>query len=134
MSVLRRTRARAPKARPKTMDRQSWLRQALLDCFGMDPSDAEAISTLVTSTFAGQEEVSDDTLTTQLRSIFYTLESRRILTFRRFEYQDLEGRTLRGFQWRINPNFEMPSAAPAPPEHDDVYAALPAAVWKRQAA
>ncbi|HVL49642.1 MAG TPA: DUF6015 family protein, partial [Candidatus Thermoplasmatota archaeon] len=74
---------------------------ALHRLFGMDDEDAGAIAEVVLDHFSGKEEVDDDDLAPDVRSIFYTLEGKKLLTFRRDEYTTEDGDRRRAFFWRL---------------------------------
>lgn len=131
--MLRRrsSRRRADPRAPDRRTRKDWLRGAPEDAMDMDEADAEAIASQVMDVFDGSDEVDDETLNPQVRSIFYTLEAKRILTFRRIEYKDEDGRTLRGFYWRLNPQFEIADRE-SEGERGTVYESLPSTAWQRE--
>lgn len=115
--------------------RAEWLEKVLRCSFDMDPEDARMICGVVVEQFGDKDEILDDELPNEVRSIFYTLESKRILTFRRIEYEGEEGATLRGFFWRFHSDWEPPEEAlPDDEEDDDVYESLPEDCWSRDAA
>ncbi|MDX1611880.1 MAG: hypothetical protein R3185_05885, partial [Candidatus Thermoplasmatota archaeon] len=91
---------------------------------------------VVLEQFGQKNEVLDDELPTDIRSIFYTLEAKRILTFRRIEYEGEDGMTLRGFFWRFHVDrIERDlNASDAAQEDLNVYEELPKSCWQRQAA
>jgi len=47
------------------------------------------------------DEVDDETLDADLRSVFYTLEAKRMLSFRRVEYTREDGDKRRAFYWKL---------------------------------
>lgn len=137
-SPRRRTApARTPRAKngaPRSaVDRAAWLEKVLTDSFGMDTEDARVICGVVIEQFGAKEELLDDELPTDVRSIFYTLEAKRILTFRRIEYKGEEGETRRGFFWRFNVTRAeaLLDEETDPQGDDDLYASLPADCWER---
>ncbi len=73
---------------------------ALTTRFSMDEDDAKAVVTLVEDLFWGEDEVNDEDLDKETRSMFYTLQAEGILPFRRTEYK-FEGATRRAFFWRL---------------------------------
>ncbi len=111
------------------------LAHALRDELDMDRSDAMEIAGYVVGAFQGKEELDDDNLDPDLRSIFYTLENKRLLSFRREEYRNEEGHIRRAFFWRIR--WEqidtMAETAEARERREDssVYEALPRDAWTR---
>lgn len=117
------------------VERAEWLEAVLCEAFEMDAEDARRISGLVIDQFGDKDELLDDEIPNDIRSVFYTLESKRILTFRRIEYEGEEGATLRGFYWRFNPdvNFDLGDGE-ASSEEEDVYDQLPEDCWERDAA
>lgn len=117
---------------PAEDTQQAALTVALERAFQMTPEDAMSVAEVVVEHFAGQREVNDETIDAEVRSLFYTLEGRRILAFRREEYENAEGQKRRAFYWRIRPEVVAELAQPTPePSDADVYAQLPAECWSR---
>ncbi|HEV8359753.1 MAG TPA: hypothetical protein VGR28_04775 [Candidatus Thermoplasmatota archaeon] len=111
------------------------LASAMQRAFEMAPDDALSVAGIVVEHFAGVAEVNDDTIDAELRSLFYTLEAKRILSFRREEYDNEAGEKRRAFWWRIRAEVVAELSAPATlPRDEDVYAQLPAECWRREAA
>lgn len=109
------------------------LQEALRERFDMSTEDSEAISMTMAEVFGGETEVNDESLDPSIRSIFYTLEAKKILTFRRYEYALETGERRRGFAWRIREEALQPPTTTIPVEaEEDVYANLPRDVWARQ--
>ena len=118
-----------------TETRQDALMAALKERFGMADEDAEAIASVVTEQFGAQSELNDDNLDPEVRSIFYTLESKKLLSFRREEYTWENGERRRGFWWRVRDEELVAIANMSHAvQEDDVYATLPKDVWARRAA
>lgn len=114
-------------------ERRVALAEALRERFDMSADDAVAIADTLAEVFGGELEVNDETLDPSIRSIFYTLEAKKILTFRRFEYTIETGERRRGFAWRIRHEALLPTPTQIPVEtEEDVYANLPRDVWARQ--
>ena len=114
-------------------ERHAALVIALQERFDMAPDDAHAITDTLAEVFGGSDEVNDETIDPSVRSIFYTLEAKKILTVRRFEYTLETGEHRRGFAWRIREEALAPAGTPIPIEtEEDVYANLPRDVWARQ--
>lgn len=114
-------------------ERRMALQEALRERFDMAPDDAEAIALTLAEVFGGESEVNDESLDPSVRSIFYTLEAKKLLTFRRYEYTLETGERRRGFAWRIRDEALAPGATTIPVEtEEDVYANLPRDVWARQ--
>lgn len=110
------------------------LTQALKNTLGMQAGDASEVAQLVLLSFNGDEELHDDELTTDLRSMFYTIEEQKLLDFRREEYKNDEGHLRRAFYWTIRwDNVEeaaehvQSSTGPS----DSVYDELPQDAWSR---
>lgn len=121
----------APSAFPE--ERRAALQETLRERFDMSGEDAEAIALTLAEVFRGELEVNDETLDPSTRSMFYTLEAKKILTFRRFEYSLETGERRRGFAWRIREEALQPGATAVPVEtEEDVYANLPRDAWARQ--
>ena len=113
--------------------RRAALAVALQTKFDMAADDAQAIADTLAEVFAGETEVNDETIDPSVRSIFYTLEAKKILTFRRYEYQLDTGERRRGFAWRIREEALVAEGTPIPIEtEEDIYANLPRDVWARQ--
>lgn len=109
-------------------------REALARAFEMTPDDAASIAEVVLERFAGADEVSDDTLDAELRSVFYTLEAKRMLSFRREDVTGEAGDKRRAFFWRLRPEALAPArTVPVDLGSDDVYATLPASAWRHAA-
>jgi hypothetical protein len=106
------------------------LAHALRERFGMSRDDAEDIARVVAEQFGDQTEVNDETLDPSVRSIFYTLEAKKILSFRREEYTWENGEKRRGFWWRLRAE-ELQKKATIVPivAEEDVYAQLPKDAW-----
>ena len=114
-------------------ERRLALAEALRERFDMSPEDSDAIAQTLAEVFGAELEVNDEMLDPSIRSIFYTLEAKKILTFRRFEYTIETGEHRRGFAWRIREEALLPAAVEVPVEtEEDVYANLPRDVWARQ--
>lgn len=111
-------------------ERQAALDAALREKFDMSAEDAAELATAVSEIFGAEDEVNDETLDASVRSIFYTLEAKKILTFRREEYTWETGERRRGFWWRIRAEALAPvtTLVPDSPE-EDVYASLPRDAW-----
>lgn len=96
----------------------------------MSEDDASEIATVVVAQFGEQAEVNDETLEPTVRSIFYTLEAKKILSFRREEYTWENGEKRRGFWWRLRTEELEKKAVSVPIASDeDVYAQLPKDAW-----
>ena len=107
------------------------LAAALERAFSMARDDAEEIATVVLDRFADREEIDDETLDADVRSVFYTLEAKRMLSFRREETVRETGEKRRAFFWRLRPE-ALGGARQIPVARDDtdVYAKLPATAWR----
>jgi hypothetical protein len=118
------------------VERAEWLEAVLQETFEMDAEDARRVSGLVIDQFGDKDEVLDDEIPNEVRSVFYTLESKRILTFRRIEYEGEDGMRKRGFFWQFHPEgAPSPNAQDAQSEEDaGVYENLPEDCWDRGAA
>lgn len=107
---------------------------ALERAFAMEPEDAAEIADVVLERFAATEEVDDETLDAEVRSVFYTLEAKRLLSFRRAEFTREDGDRRRAFFWKLRAEaLEAPQAVHVPVEDMDVYASLPASAWHHAA-
>lgn len=106
------------------------LTAALQRTFEMAREDAREIADAVLERFQGVDEVDDETLDAELRSVFYTLEGKRMLSFRRVEYTREDGDKRRAFFWKLRLDaLAAPREVPVLTE-DDVYASLPADAWR----
>jgi hypothetical protein len=106
------------------------LAHALAERFGMSEEDADEVATVVAQCFGDQREVNDETLDPTVRSIFYTLEAKKILSFRREEYSLETGEKRRGFWWRLRAEAITPmTTIPVESSEEDVYAMLPKSAW-----
>ena len=100
--------------------------------FDMARDEAHELAEAVLETFDGADELCDEGLDAGLRSVFYTLERRRLMTFRRVEIQGDEG-LRRSFFWKLRlEGIDEAARAVAfdVPEFQDVYASLPAEAWQ----
>lgn len=130
---LKATKAKA-RVEAKPVDQTEALATAMQRAFGMAPDDALAVAGIVVERFAGVTEVNDDTIDSEVRSLFYTLEAKRLLSFRRSEYDNENGEKRRAFHWRIRNEVVEELNAPDVPQNEDVYASLPAECWRRETA
>lgn len=106
------------------------LTEALRRTFEMEVDDAKEIADAVLERFQGVDEVDDESLDTDLRSVFYTLEAKRMLSFRRVEYTREDGDRRRAFYWKLRMDgLQEPTRVPVHTD-DDVYATLPADAWR----
>lgn len=107
------------------------LTDALVRVFEMERDDAAEIADAVLDRFATVEEVDDETLDADLRSVFYTLEGKRMLSFRRVEYTREDGDRRRAFFWKLRPESLTETEVPVVnADETDVYASLPADAWR----
>lgn len=107
---------------------------ALERAFSMEADDAQEIADVVLERFTTAEEVDDETLDAEIRSVFYTLEAKRLLSFRRAEYTREDGDRRRAFYWRLRHEALQPPVPEAGGyEETDVYASLPASAWTHAA-
>lgn len=111
-------------------ERATILAEALRERFDMAPDDAAEIARVVVEQFGSANEVNDETLDPSVRSIFYTLEAKKLLSFRREEYVWENGEKRRGFWWRIRDDALTPvHTIPVLDAEEDVYANLPKDAW-----
>lgn len=102
----------------------------------MLPEDAAEISRLVLDAFGHDEELDDEELSSDLRSVFYTLEEHKLLDFRREEDRNEEGHIRRYFYWSIRWD-EVTGGADDTADADGestVYDELPQNAWSRGSA
>ena len=110
------------------------LTQALIQQIGMSNEDAQEIAGFVIGAFNGTDEVDDMALTPDLRSIFYTLEGHRFLTFRRDERTNENGEVRRHFHWQFRWDVILESSTLTEreaPADQTVYEGLPGDAWAR---
>lgn len=108
---------------------------ALERTFEMPHDDAAEIAEAVLERFEEADEVDDESLDADLRSVFYTLEAKRMLSFRRVEYTREDGDRRRAFFWKLRLDALADAPAPEDPAARDldVYASLPADAWSAHA-
>ena len=111
-------------------EKRAALVQVLEERFDMAPEDAQEIANVVIEQFGEGAEANDEQLDPSVRSIFYTLEAKKILSFRREEYTTEAGEKRRGFWWRVREGelTKVTTLVPEGPE-EDVYATLPKDAW-----
>lgn len=115
-------------------DRTNALVLALIERFDMDEEDAHAIAEVVSEKFGGEEEVNDDTLDPEVRSIFYTLEAKKLVSFRREEYSIETGERRRAFFWRLrDEELAQIHGLKEDASEESIYDALPKSAWSRNA-
>lgn len=104
---------------------------ALRERFNMSEEDSFEVATTVVAQFGEASEVNDETLDPTVRSIFYTLEAKKLLSFRREEYTWENGEKRRGFWWRLREEELAPRSIEIPIQsaEEDVYASLPKDAW-----
>lgn len=115
-------------------------KNALIKTFRMDLDDAQNITQIIADCFFGENEVNDEDLEKETRSLFYTLEAENLMTFRRTEYK-FEGAIRRAFFWRLTPEVldgslgreEAPAQTSEEEEISALYATLGEDVWSRDA-
>lgn len=110
--------------------RREALVHVLEERFDMAPEDALEIANVVIEQFGEDAEANDEGLDPSVRSIFYTLEAKKILSFRREEYTTENGEKRRGFWWRVREGelTKVTTLIPQAPD-EDVYANLPKDAW-----
>lgn len=107
---------------------------ALERAFAMANNDATEIADVVLERFTHADEVDDETLDAEVRSVFYTLETKRLLSFRRTEYTREDGDHRRAFYWRLRTEALLPPLPEAGGyDEADIYASLPASAWRHAA-
>lgn len=120
----------SPVPAPIDARKHDALTRAMQEKFGMSEEDAHEVSGTILEQFGDALEVNDETLDPSVRSIFYTLEAKKLVSFRREEYAIESGEKRRGFWWRLREE----ALATTIPIHidaadEDVYAALPKDAW-----
>lgn len=122
---------------PRTDDKRVVLSNALERELDMRPDDARAVAGLVLDAFGGDEELDDEELSSDLRSVFYTIEDENLLDFRREEDRNEEGHLRRYFFWTIRWDEVTPDASDTDDQADEdqtVYDELPQNAWSRGSA
>jgi hypothetical protein len=115
-------------------DHRDALTDALQRTFEMEHDDAKEIADAVLDRFATGEEIDDETLDADLRSVFYTLEAKRMLSFRRVEYTREDGDRRRAFFWKLRTEtLHAQHDAGTTGVEIDVYSSLPASAWRHAA-
>lgn len=111
------------------------IKNALVERLGMKPDETTEIVEAVADAFGGADEIYDGNLDPTIRSVFYTLESKRILTFRKEITTGVHGEELRTFFWRVRwDELSNGNAVSAnPPLEADVYSRLPSTAWAHKA-
>lgn len=121
----------------RTDDKRVALSNALERELDMRPDDAREVAALVLDAFGGDEELDDEELSSDLRSVFYTIEDENLLDFRREEDRNEEGHLRRYFFWAIRWDEVAPDASDADDQVDEdqtVYDELPQNAWSRGSA
>ncbi|MEA3202193.1 MAG: hypothetical protein QOE90_3621 [Thermoplasmata archaeon] len=99
--------------------------------FEMAPEEARELADVVLDRFAQTDEVDDSTLDAEVRSVFYTLEAKKMLSFRRVEYTREDGDKRRAFFWKLRPEaLHEVVTVPVQDMDADVYATLPSTAWR----
>jgi len=115
------------------------LEHALRRIFNMMREDAEATAKVVETAFKGEDEVNDEDLDKDVRSLFYALEKESLLQVRRTEYK-FDGQVRRAYFWRVSriESLGLQDFGPAVSKEDleasKVYRQLPQELWARKPA
>lgn len=115
------------------------LEHALRRVFNMVLEDAQATAKVVDGAFKGEDEVNDEDLDKDIRSLFYALEKESLLQVRRTEYK-FDGQVRRAYFWRLNRLESQglddfgPSVSKEDLEATKVYRQLPQEIWSRRPA
>jgi hypothetical protein len=113
------------------------LEHALSRIFNMMREDAEATAKVVETAFKGEDEVNDEDLDKDVRSLFYALEKESLLQVRRTEYK-FDGQVRRAYFWRLNRLEKLgldefgPVISKDDIEATKVYRQLPQEIWARR--
>lgn len=127
---------------PEMSSRTRRLCVGVKERFDMPWDDAVDLAKQLGELFNGRREIDDEELSKDLRSMFYALQAKELLTTRREEFKSPEGKTLRAFYWTIDEETlesiheEMTQSHVERATEDDdseVYEALPEEAWARQA-
>lgn len=119
------------------MVRERKLEGALRRVFNMMKEDAQATADVVETVFQGEEEVNDEDLDKEIRSLFYSLEKENLLQVRRTEYK-LDGQVRRAYFWSLGDLGDLsmddfgPVIAREELETHKVYQQLPEEMWNRR--
>jgi len=120
----------SPVPAPVDARKHELLARAMQERFGMSDDDATEVAGVVLEQFGDAGEVNDETLDPSVRSIFYTLEAKKLVSFRREEYTIESGEKRRGFWWRLRDEALATAIPVVEVDHEeDVYAALPKDAW-----
>ena len=112
---------------------------ALRKVFNMVREDAAATAKVVESAFHGEDEVNDEDLDKEIRSLFYQLEKESLLQVRRTEYK-FDGQVRRAYFWRLNPLDQMSmedfgtTLSKEDLDANKLYRQLPQELWSRRPA
>jgi len=112
--------------------------RALQRAFNMLAEDARQLAETVENVFQGEDEVNDEDLDKDIRSLFYSLEREKLMTIRRTEYK-FEGQVRRAYFWQFADLDKLVHDA-APPskqeleliEMSKLYRQLPQDLWARK--
>lgn len=116
---------------------QNKLERALRKVFNMVREDAVATASVVETAFNGEDEVNDEDLDKDIRSLFYQLEKENLLQVRRTEYK-FEGQIRRAYFWRMRRLDEAnlddfgSSFSKEDLEATKLYRQLPQELWARK--
>lgn len=113
--------------------------RALQRAFNMLAEDAKQLAETVEGVFQGEEEVNDEDLDKDIRSLFYSLEREKLMTIRRTEYK-FEGQVRRAYFWQFADLDRMLNEAAQPTKQEleliemsRLYRQLPQNLWSRKA-
>lgn len=113
--------------------------RALQRAFHMLAEDAKQLAETVEGVFQGEEEVNDEDLDKDIRSLFYSLEREKLMTIRRTEYK-FEGQVRRAYFWQFADLDKMLHEAAQPTKQEleliemsRLYRQLPQGLWSRKA-
>ncbi len=110
------------------------LARLLRDKLRMMRDDALAVAHVVEDAFRGEDELNDEFLDSELRSMFYQLQDEGVLDVRRTEYK-LDGRDRRAYFWRMRDDEVVPMAGNGVlrPDHTSrMYHRLEEQAWARR--
>ncbi len=110
------------------------LARLLRDKVRMMRDDALAVAHVVEEAFRGEDELNDEFLDSELRSMFYQLQDEGVMDIRRTEYK-LDGRDRRAYFWRLREDEVVPMRGHGvlPRDHTSrIYHRLEDQAWARR--
>lgn len=114
------------------------LAKALQRAFNMLADDAKQLAETVEGVFQGEDEVNDEDLDKDVRSLFYSLEREKLMTIRRTEYK-FEGQVRRAYFWQFTDLDKLLRETQPPSKQElellemgKLYKQMPQEIWSRR--